>query len=257
MLELPYQGDQLSMLIVLPKAGGRADSPAWGGGLTTTEIDFTGPIVTLDMHQVKLMKAGSENFVGAPAPLAAIPQNGFAPGPVGIDALTALEAGLTPGVLQSAIDDLAFRDINIYLPKFKLETGVKLGGTLAEMGMPTAFSDFADFSGIAEIPLKINEVRHKAFIELDEEGTEAAAATSIEMIQTTCACQFAPPILFNADHPFHFLIRDNETGSTLFMGRVARPEGSIVAIPEPSSIVLILVSIALGAFVRFHRRRIS
>ncbi len=254
MLELPYKGDQLSMLIVLPKAGGRAGEPAWGGGLTTTEINITGPIVPLDLHQVKLMQGGGATVLGAPAPFAAIPQNGFAPGPVGIDALTALEAGLTPDVLQAAIDDLAFRDVNVYLPKFKLETGVKLGGTLAEMGMPTAFSDSADFLGISDIALKISEVRHKAFIELDEEGTEAAAATSIEMIMTSAAIH-PTPTLFNADHPFHFLIRDNETGSTLFMGRVARPEGSIVAIPEPSSIVLILVSIALGAFVQFHRRR--
>ncbi len=189
------------------------------------------------------------------SPFAAIPKNGFAPGPIGIDALTALEAGLTPDVLQAAIDDLAFRDVNIYLPKFKLETGVKLGGTLADMGMPTAFSDYADFLGMSDTPLKINEVRHKAFIELDEEGTEAAAATSIEMIVTTSIHSPPPPILFNADHPFHFLIRDNETGSTLFMGRVARPEGSIVAIPEPSSIVLILVAVGVVAFVLFRKRR--
>jgi serine protease inhibitor len=258
-LELPYKGDQLSMLIVLPKAGGRASDLAVGGGLPVGEIDFTGPLVSLtpaDALKIKLMEGSSETIVGELAPFAAIPPNGFAPGPVGIDALAELEAGLSADMLQAAIDNLAFRDVNVYLPKFKLETGVKLGDTLADMGMPTAFSNAADFLDIAEQPLKISEVRHKAFIELDEEGTEAAAATSIEMVAITTSIHYPPPpILFNADHPFHFLIRDNLSGSTLFMGRVARPEGAIVAIPEPSSVMLLLVVCTFAGFVFRGRRR--
>jgi serine protease inhibitor len=252
MLELPYKGDQLSMLVVLPKAGGRAAEPIWGSSsLVASEIEPIGPI-SMDVFDAKLLQGGGSTVV-PPAPFATIPPNGFSPGPIGLDALSALEAGLSPDVLQSAIDNLAFRDVNAYLPKFKLETGVKLGETLVDMGMPTAFSDYADFLNISDIALKINEVRHKAFIELDEEGTEAAAATSIEMIQTTCVCQPTPPILFNADHPFHFLIRDNLTGSTLFMGRVARPEGSIVAVPEPSTMGLLLAA-ALVVVVQLRRR---
>jgi serpin B len=238
LLELPYQGDQLSMLVVLPKAGGAAAGLNLGGGLASG-----GNVITLtgsDTFQFASISQSSNAGANAFSP---IPSNGFAPGPVGLDALTSLEIGLTPDVLQAAIDKLFYRDVNVYLPKFKLESVMKLGDTLAEMGMPTAFSDGADFLGISDIALKISEVRHKAFIELDEEGTEAAAATSIEMVMTTSIGEFTPPITFNADHPFHFLIRDNLTGSTLFMGRVARPEGDIVAIPEPASIILAIAAL--------------
>jgi serpin B len=255
MLELPYKGDQLSMLIVLPKAGGRAAELVSGSsGLAAPEIDYTGPIISIDLLNTKQLQGGGSTVV-PPAPFATIPANEFAPGPIGIDALVELEAGLSPDVLQSAIDNLSFRGVNIYMPKFKLEFGVRLGETLADMGMPTAFGTFADFSGIADDPLMISQVRHKAFIELDEEGTEAAAATSIEVVATSAWIE-PPPISFNADHPFHFLIRDNLTGSTLFMGRVARPEGAVVAIPEPSTIALLLVA-ALVMAVNIGRRPVK
>jgi hypothetical protein len=257
MLELPYKGDELSMLLVLPKAGGRADAPDLNAGSSSTEIALCPPFIAPQISLVNGVKAlSASNAIGtAAAPYAPIPLNGFAPGPVGIDALTALEAALNPEALESALENLRYRDVNVYLPKFKLETGVTLKDTLSDMGMPIAFSNGADFLGISDIALKISEVRHKAFIELDEEGTEAAAATSIEMIMTTSIHQTAPPILFNADHPFHFLIRDNVTGSTLFMGRVARPEGELAAVPEPATIALALMSSVCIAAVVWHGRQ--
>jgi serpin B len=87
------------------------------------------------------------------------------------------------------------------------------------MGMPDAFSGGADFSGMAKGQLFISEVVHKAFVKVNEEGTEAAAATAVIMGRGA-----PPPVpTFRADHPFLFLIRENTTGSILFVGRVVDP----------------------------------
>jgi serpin B len=89
------------------------------------------------------------------------------------------------------------------------------------MGMPDAFSGKADFSGMTgNRDLFISAVVHKAYIDVNEEGTEAAAATGVTMKLTGIG---TPPPVFRADHPFIFLIRDNQTGSILFLGRVANP----------------------------------
>jgi serpin B len=109
--------------------------------------------------------------------------------------------------------------VNVFLPRFKFETKYFMKDDLMEMGMPTAFSSSADFSGIVEAGgLFIDKVIHQAFIEVNEEGTEAAAATGVSMIESA-------PIVetFRADHPFIFLIRDRITGTILFMGRVMDP----------------------------------
>ena len=92
------------------------------------------------------------------------------------------------------------------------------------MGMPLAFSqEGADFSGITgKRDLSISNVIHKAFISVDEKGTEAAAATAVTMCMMA-APDKVRPVVFNADHPFVFLIRDNETGSILFMGKIMKP----------------------------------
>ena len=94
--------------------------------------------------------------------------------------------------------------------------------------MDMAFSDAADFSGISdpekEIPLKITDVLHKAFVEVNEEGTEAAAATAVIMAKTVSVKP--PDPVFRADHPFLFCIRDNATGNILFMGRLTDPGAS-------------------------------
>jgi serpin B len=88
------------------------------------------------------------------------------------------------------------------------------------MGMNDAFSGEADFSGMnGNRELSIGEVIHKAFVDVNEEGTEAAAATAVVMFKAIVK----PPPIFRADHPFIFLIRDNHTGSVLFIGRVVDP----------------------------------
>jgi serpin B len=112
--------------------------------------------------------------------------------------------------------------VDIYLPKFKLETEYKLKDPLIEMGMENPFSPIADFSGIDGMKgLFIDKVLHKAFIEVNEEGTEAAAATAV--IMTKCQSIQPSRIVFNADHPFMFTIQHTETGNILFMGRMSNP----------------------------------
>jgi serpin B len=97
--------------------------------------------------------------------------------------------------------------------------------TLGEMGMPTAFSESADFSGMTGgKDLMISKVIHQAFVEVNEEGTEAAAATAVIMELTSAGGGGEPKIpVFNADHPFIFVIQEKETGNILFLGRVSDP----------------------------------
>jgi serpin B len=90
------------------------------------------------------------------------------------------------------------------------------------MGMPAAFTGGADFSGMTgKKDLFISDVVHKAFVSVDEEGTEAAAATAVVMAESAAP---AEPVQVTVDHPFIFLIRDTETGTVLFVGRVLDPD---------------------------------
>ena len=110
------------------------------------------------------------------------------------------------------------------LPKFRAESEFSLGKALSAMGMPTSFSDRADFSGIdPQRGLAISEVVHKAFVDVSEQGTEAAAATGITM-RATAMRMPEPAVVFRADHPFLFLIRDTNTGAVLFIGRLMKPQ---------------------------------
>ncbi len=118
--------------------------------------------------------------------------------------------------------------VRIELPRFKLEFRSELEHTLSKMGMPNAFNPRkADFSGIngarrgSPKSLYISRAIHKAWIDVTEEGTEAAAATVVSMRVGSAAPP--PATVFCADHPFIFLIRDNCSGSLLFMGRLADP----------------------------------
>lgn len=147
--------------------------------------------------------------------------------PKAVDGLPALEKQLAAGELAgwlAKLDRQPERKVSLYLPKFKLETGYDLGSPLQDMGMKDAFSPAADFTGMgwAKGLLWIGQVKHKAFVEVNEEGTEAAAATAVEMV--TKAVAVREPV-FRADHPFFFMIRDNKTGTILFMGRLADPTG--------------------------------
>jgi serpin B len=110
----------------------------------------------------------------------------------------------------------------VHIPKFKLETQYKLPDTLTKMGMPTAFSSSADFSGMdGKHDLFIRDVIHKAFIDVNEEGTEAAAAS----LSGYTMGPYHAPALFDADHPFLFIIQDDDDGTILFIGRIMNPNG--------------------------------
>jgi serpin B len=113
--------------------------------------------------------------------------------------------------------------VMVALPKFRIEREFRLADPLAAMGMHHAFTNEADFSGIArEGPIFLSEVYHKAFVAVDEQGTEAAAATAVPPTLGSVPLSELP-VSFTADHPFLFLIRDRPSGAILFMGRLADP----------------------------------
>lgn len=159
-LELPYQGDALAMVVILPKPG---------VGLKKLEEQLTQ------------------------------------------ETLTKWTSGLRP------------QQVSVYLPKFEFRASLQLAKTLADLGMPLAFSDLADFSGMSEqVSLKIERVIHQAYVAVDEKGTEAAAATAITMKPTAAPAE-DQPVLFRADRPFLFLIRERQGGTILFLGRLTEP----------------------------------
>lgn len=158
LLELPYAGDRLSMLVLLPEKGTQ---------------------------------------------------------------LSKVEQMLTPENLRTWRTSMEEVRVRVLLPKFKTETRFVLNDPLIELGMKDAFDEkLADFSGImGKKDLYISKVIHKAFIDVYEEGTEAAAATAV--IMSTKSMSIEP--VFRADHPFIFLILDNQSGSILFLGRLMKP----------------------------------
>jgi len=156
-VELPYDGNELSMVILLPEAG---------------------------------------NF-------------------------QAFEEGLQAQQVCDIISDLQPTGVTLTMPQFEFDSEFSLKDTLAGMGMPIAFSGAADFSGMTGSPdLFISEVIHKAFVSVDEAGTEAAAATAV-IVKLVVAPGF--PVKVTIDSPFIFLIRDIDTGAILFVGRVMNP----------------------------------
>jgi serpin B len=135
-----------------------------------------------------------------------------------------LERSLTPDSLTAWLGSLSSRNVQVTLPKFRVEAEFSLRHALSTMGMPVAFTDHADFSGIdGHGKLAISEVMHKAFVDVSEQGTEAAAATGLTMRATAMRAP-EPTVVFRADHPFVFLIRDTRSGVILFIGRLSNPK---------------------------------
>lgn len=133
----------------------------------------------------------------------------------------AFESGLTASGLNAALHGLSRQQVDLAMPRFEFEAEFGLASALEAMGMPTAFSGAADFSGMTgDRSLCISDVRHKAFVSVDEDGTEAAAATAVIMSETALP---EGPQAVALDRPFMFLIRDIPTGSVLFLGRVLDP----------------------------------
>jgi serine protease inhibitor len=163
-LELPYQGNDLSMVVLLPKDI---------AGLATLEQSFTSVALSGWLRHLE------------PAP-----------------------------------------KVILTLPRFTMTQQFELSNTLSGLGMPLAFSGAADFSGMTGKPdFTISAAIHKAFIDVNEQGTEAAAATAIVMrsLAMRSPQPEPPPVVFRADHPFLFLIRQTKSGALLFMGRVDDP----------------------------------
>lgn len=135
--------------------------------------------------------------------------------------LSSLEKKLSLDMLDSWISNLSKSKVEVYIPKFKLTKRFVLNDPLIKLGMVDAFDEmFADFSGMTPKPdLYITSVIHQAFVEVNEEGTEAAAATAV--IMGTKA--FVKSYKFLADRPFIFMIRDLRSNSILFIGRLTKP----------------------------------
>jgi serine protease inhibitor len=156
--------------------------------------------------------------------------------PRSADGLTALEKNLTSANVATWIGKLQQRAVHVFVPRFKLETKYAMEQTLSDMGMVRAFvppsaANGAQFDGMSESSdpsekLYISKVLHKAFVEVNEKGTEAAAATAVIMVKEAAApielVPFTPT--FKADRSFVFLIRDRKTGSILFLGRMMQPQ---------------------------------
>ena len=137
--------------------------------------------------------------------------------------LQAAEDAITEGEFEEIVGSIESQQVKVYFPKFKLETEYQLSDTLKDMGMPVAFTNAADFSGMDGMTgLFISDVVHKAFVEVNEEGTEAAAATAVVFAERMSQEEETIPV-FRADHPFIFLIQDDETGNILFIGRISNP----------------------------------
>jgi len=131
------------------------------------------------------------------------------------------EAKFSSEMLNGIISEMAFSPIELRFPKFEFESEISLAKTLAAMGMPEAFSAAADFSGMTgDKDLFISDVFHKAYVGVDEKGTEAAAATAVVMKLTAAPMD---PLQLTVDRPFLFAIRDHQTNSILFMGRFVSP----------------------------------
>jgi serine protease inhibitor len=136
--------------------------------------------------------------------------------------LAELEQTLSLPRLKEIVSKLRIEhDVWVWFPKFTFERRYELNETLEKMGMPTVFTPQADLSGIdGTRGLIAGSVVHKAFVQVDETGTEAAAVTDASMLAGGAT---PPHLTFAADHPFVFVIRDIKAGTILFMGRVAKP----------------------------------
>ena len=135
-----------------------------------------------------------------------------------LDIVNSLSNSVYWSELQSGLSEF---EVELYLPKFKTKYSKKLNNVLINMGMGLAFTNDADFSGMSDIPAKIDFVKQDTYISVDEVGTEAAAVTTVGMVMTSIPEQ-PQKVIFNANKPFIYVIRENSTGSILFTGIVKK-----------------------------------
>jgi serpin B len=140
------------------------------------------------------------------------------------DGLPALEQRVTPEAVANRLAAGRDRPVRVWLPRFRVEAGFSLADALRDLGMTAAFDpQAADFSGLAGERVSLARVAHRAFVEVTEEGTVAAAGSGIG--GDLPAPVPPPPVDFRADRPFLFQIRDVKHGTILFLGRLTNPNG--------------------------------
>jgi serpin B len=186
------------------------------------------PPVILMHNKMKEARYAEVADASGPLQILALPYQGGALEFVALlpktaSALSTMEKNLTAGQIDAWLGQLSTRDeVEVYLPKFKLNSRYNLVPPLQKLGLADAFTDQADFSGMdGARDLFVGNVVHQAFIEVNEEGAEAAAATGVTMRALAVRADSVP--VFRADHPFLFLIRDPASGALLFLGRFATP----------------------------------
>ncbi len=140
----------------------------------------------------------------------------------GLDGVESAVIGQTVDAFLRAMQK---RSVIVQIPKFKLNSEFYLRSTFQSMGMGIPFSDSADFSGIStSANLSFSDVIHKAYLQIDEKGSEAIAATAISISTKSVSPESEEAFVFRADHPFLFMIVDRTTNSILFMGRLISPD---------------------------------
>ena len=173
-------------------------------------------VVSLIMLIIGSNIARAFSLVGALSMVVLLPDK-----PRGIEEF---ERSVTREKLTAWLERLRRQKVAVYIPRFKISTPTyRLDSALKSLGMTDAFSLLrADFSGMtSKKDLYVSAVLHKGYVDVNEEGTEAAAATAV--LGKGGAFKKEEPPIFLADHPFIFLIRDNSSGSILFLGRVVDP----------------------------------
>jgi len=190
---------------------------------STTQVDA--PLMHQPVSQVKFNYMDTSDFQAIELPYGSNQLSMVILLPRQVDGLGRLEQELAPALLSSVLAQMTERQVEVFLPRFTLDYKSELTDTLTVMGMPDAFDwRVADFSGMdGMLDLYVTFIVHKAWAEVNEAGTEAAAATVVGIGITAVP---GPPPIFRADHPFIFFIRDAQTGSVLFLGRLVNPNPS-------------------------------
>ncbi len=181
---------------------------------STAVVNMMSQVGTLDYAKGEGWAAVSLEYLGGDLAMTIVlPDEG---------AYDTVENELSGSFVSTVLAELTEVEVALRVPKFQFTAEFELSTQLSNLGMPTAFSPRADFSGMTtETHLWIDSVIHKAFVAVDEKGTEAAAATAVEM--KTESEPMPPETTFEANRPFLFFIHDRETGAVLFLGRVVEP----------------------------------
>jgi serpin B len=193
-------------------SGETQDRPFWLGGDAQIAVPMMHKVVERQYGEGSGFKAAELEYDGDELSMVVVVP----------DDLATFESTLDVQRIKDVVASLSLRSLDLTLPKFKFDAPLKLGEVLKAMGMTDAFNEgTADLSGIdGTMDLVISDVLHKGFVAIDENGTEAAAATAVVVNADSAAPE---PAVLNVDRPFMFFIRDRPTGAILFVGRVTDP----------------------------------